>query len=129
MFAGYSGNLWGISASDSAKGYIAWGGPPREPALDGTVVPYAPAASLMFAPDISLPALKEMKEKYGEKIYGRYGFADAFNPNTGWVGADAIGIDVGITLLGIENFRTGNVWKWFMKNTEMKNALTKAKIY
>ena len=128
-FAGYAGNLWGISASDSAKGYIAWGGPPREPALDGTVVPYAPAASLMFAPDISLPALKEMKEKYGEKIYGRYGFTDAFNPNTGWVGSDDIGIDVGITLLGIENFRTGNVWKWFMKNTEMKNALTKAKIY
>jgi hypothetical protein len=127
-FAGYAGDMWGISASDSEKGYIAWGGPPREPALDGTVVPYAPAGSMMFTPDISLAALKEMKAKYGDKIYGRYGFADAFNPNTGWVNSDAIGIDVGMTIIGIENFRTGNVWKWFMKNPEPGKALAKAKI-
>lgn len=127
-FPGYAGDMWGISASDSEKGYIAWGGPPREPALDGTVVPYAPAGSLMFTPEISLPALKEMKAKYGDKVYGRYGFADAFNPNTGWVNPDSIGIDVGMTLLGIENFRSEKVWKWFMKNPEAKAALVKAKI-
>ena len=55
-FPGYNENVWGISASDSAKGYLAWGGPPRDPAIDGTVVPYASAGSLMFTPDISLPA-------------------------------------------------------------------------
>jgi hypothetical protein len=40
-------------------------------------------------------ALKEMKDKYGDKIYGRYGFADAFNPHSGWVNPDVIGIDLG----------------------------------
>ncbi|MGI9035010.1 MAG: glucoamylase family protein [Pyrinomonadaceae bacterium] len=126
--ASYNGAMWGISASDSEKGYIAWGAPPPEPALDGTIVPYAPAGSLMFAPDISLPALKEMKEKYGAKIYGRYGFTDAFNPNDGWIDSDVIGIDLGITILGVENLRTGNVWRWFMRNAEIKNSLNRAMI-
>jgi len=82
----------------------------------------------MFTPDISLPALKAMKAQYGDKIYGRYGFADAFNPHNGWVDTDVIGIDVGITLLSAENLRSGNVWRWFMQNKEMKNALVRAKI-
>lgn len=127
-FSGYAGNMWGISASDSEKGYLAWGGPPREPALDGTIIPYAAAGSLMFTPDISLPALKEMKEKYGDKVYGRYGFTDAFNPNNGWINRDALGIDVGITLIGIENLRSENIWRWFMENTEIKNGLNRALI-
>jgi hypothetical protein len=122
-FPGYTETVWGITASDSEKGYVAWGGPPRDPAIDGTVVPAAAGGSLMFTPDITLAALRAMREKYGERIYGRYGFADAFNPNTGWVGPDVIGIDVGITLLSAENLRTGNVWRWFMRNREIGRAL------
>jgi hypothetical protein len=59
-FPTYSANIWGLTASDYEKGYIAWGAPPRHEATDGTVVPCAPAGSLMFTPDISLAALKEM---------------------------------------------------------------------
>jgi hypothetical protein len=122
-FPGYSENVWGITASDSAKGYVAWSGPPRDPAIDGTVVPCAAGGSLMFTPDISLAALHAMREKYGERIYGRYGFTDAFNPNTGWTGTDVIGIDVGIILLSAENLRSGNVWRWFMRNPEIPRAM------
>ncbi|HZS48261.1 MAG TPA: glucoamylase family protein [Blastocatellia bacterium] len=122
-FPGYSENVWGISASDSAKGYVAWGGPPRGPAIDGTVVPCAAGGSLMFTPDISVPALTTMREKFGQKIYGRYGFVDAFNPNNGWIDTDVIGIDVGIILLSAENMRTQNVWHWFMENPEPRAAL------
>ena len=122
-FPGYSENMWGITASDSAKGYHAWGGPPRQGPIDGTVVPCAAGGSLMFTPEISLPALREMKDKFGDKIYGRYGFTDAFNPTTGWVNPDVIGIDVGITLLSAENLRSGNVWRWFMRNAEIRRAL------
>jgi len=122
-FPTYGPNVWGLTASDYVKGYIAWGAPPRDPATDGTVVPCAPAGSLMFTPDISLAALKEMKAKYGDKIYGRYGFADSFNPKTGWVDRDVIGIDVGITLLSAENLRTGKVWSWFMLNPEINRAM------
>jgi hypothetical protein len=124
----YSENVWGITASDSANGYVAWGGPPlpgfpRDGRIDGTVVPCAPGGSLMFTPDICLPALQTMRERFGERIYGRYGFTDAFNPTTGWVNPDVIGIDVGITLLSAENVRTGNVWRWFMRNSEIDQAM------
>ncbi len=131
-FPGYTENVWGISASDSAKGYVAWGGPPRHPAIDGSVVPYAAAGSLMFTPDISLPALREMRQKFGDKVYGRYGFADAFNPNTnpngGWVNPDVIGIAVGITLLSEENLRSQFVWRWFMRNREITRAMDRVKL-
>lgn len=122
-FPGYTENVWGITASDSAKGYLAWGGPPRDAAIDGTVVPCAAGGSLMFTPDISVPALRAMRERYGASVYGRYGFADAFNPNNGWVNPDVIGINLGIMLLSAENARTGNVWRWFMRNPEMPRAM------
>jgi hypothetical protein len=122
-FPGYSSNIWGITASDSEKGYLAWGGPPRDPAIDGTVVPCAAGGSLMFTPDISLPALREMRERFGKSIYRKYGFVDAFNPNTGWVNPDVIGIDLGIMILSAENLLTGNVWRWFMRNPEIGRAM------
>ncbi|HTG91195.1 MAG TPA: glucoamylase family protein [Pyrinomonadaceae bacterium] len=127
-FPGYQPNLWGITASDSAKGYLAWGGPPRDPAIDGTIVPAAAGGSLMFTPELSMAALKTMREKFGERIYGRYGFVDAFNPNTNWVNSDEIGIDVGIILLSAENARSGNVWRWFMRNGEISRALQMVKL-
>ncbi|HST52928.1 MAG TPA: glucoamylase family protein [Pyrinomonadaceae bacterium] len=122
-FPGYGPDVWGISASDSEHGYVAWGGPPRDPATDGTVVPNAAAGSLMFTPDISLAALRAMKEKYGERVYGHYGFVDAFNPNDGWVDTDVIGIDLGITLLSAENLRDHLVWRYFMRNPEIPRAM------
>ena len=77
----------------------------------------------MFTPDIAVPALRAMREQFGERIYGRYGFTDAFNPNNGWVNPDVIGIDVGITLLSAENLRTGFVWRYFMRNAEIPRAM------
>ncbi|HQR31600.1 MAG TPA: glucoamylase family protein [Blastocatellia bacterium] len=122
-FHGYSKHIWGISASDSAKGYVAWGGPPRHEAIDGSVVPCAAGGSLMFAPELALPALSEMRRKFGDRIYGRYGFADAFHPVNGWVNPDVIGIDVGIMLLSAENLRSKFVWRWFMRNPEIPRAM------
>lgn len=124
-FPGYGPNVWGITASDSAKGYLAWGGPPRDPAIDGTVVPSAPGGSLMFTPKLALASLRTMREKFGERVYGRYGFVDAFNPNSGWIDSDVIGINVGIILLSAENLRSGNVWRWFMRNAEIPRAMEK----
>jgi hypothetical protein len=122
-FAAYGPNVWGITASDSGKGYLAWGGPPRDPDIDGTVVPSAAGGSLMFTPELSTLALQTMREKYGRTIYGRYGFVDAFNPQTGWTDTDVIGINAGIILLSAENMRSANVWRWFMRNREIPRAL------
>jgi hypothetical protein len=121
-FPKYSATMWGVSASDSQRGYIAWGAPPRHDRIDGSVVPYAVAGSLMFTPGIALPTLKEMKDKYGDKVYGKYSFADAFNPHNGWVGSDVLGIDLGIALIGAENLRSGKVWYWFMQNEDARRA-------
>ena len=115
-FPGYSKDIWGITASDGPNGYMVWGGPPPDPQIDGTVVPSATGGSLMFTPELSVRALETMKSRFGAKIFGRYGFADSFNPTTGWVDSDVIGINVGITLLSAENARTGNVWRWVMRN-------------
>jgi hypothetical protein len=122
-FPGYEEHVWGITASDSAKGYVAWGGPPRHPAIDGSVVPCAAAGSLMLTPDITLPVVRTLATRWGERVYGRYGFVDAFHPTNGWTNPDVIGIDVGITLLSAENLRTGAVWRWFMANPEIPRAL------
>ena len=125
QFPGYSENNWGITSSDSAHGYKGWGGPPPSKNIDGTVVPCAAGGSLMFTPEICLAALKEMRAKFGDKIYKRYGFVDAFHPTNDWADKDVIGIDVGITLLSAENLRTGNVWKWFMKNRQIRSAMAR----
>jgi hypothetical protein len=125
QFPSYAEDLWGITASDSRQGYVPWGGPPIQGPIDGTVVPCAAAGSLMFTPDLCLPVLRTLREKFGDRIYGRYGFVDAFNPILDWVGPDVIGIDVGITLLSVENYRTGRVWRWFMANPEITAALEK----
>jgi hypothetical protein len=125
-FPGYTVTMWGITASDSRKGYVAWGGPPRAGPIDGSVVPSAAAGSLMFAPDITMPVIREMRQRFGDRIYGRYGFADAFHPTDGWVNPDVIGIDVGITLLSAENLRSGRVWQWFMQNAAIPAAMEKS---
>jgi hypothetical protein len=75
----------------------------------------------MFTPEQSLSALAAMKPR--PRIYDKYGFVDAFNPTTGWVNPDVIGIDLGITLLSASNLASGNVWHWFMRNVEVQRGL------
>jgi hypothetical protein len=84
------------------------------------------AGSLMFAPDITVPALREMHRRFGARVYARYGFADAFHPTDGWVNPDVIGIDLGITLLSAENLRSGAVWTWFMHNPWIRAGMRRA---
>src|SRR5271155_957629 len=123
-FPDYSDHLWGITASDSAAGYQAWGGPPRIGKLDGSVVPCAAGGSLPFRYSDCMLVLRTIRERY-PKAWGRYGIVDAFNPLTGWYDPDVLGIDLGITMLMAENQRTGMVWNTFMKNSEARNAMAK----
>ncbi len=125
-FPDYSDDLWGITASDSKNGYVTWGGPPSIGPIDGTVVPSAPAGSLPFLPVDTLRVLKNMKNRYGDHSWCRYGFVNAFNPLTNWFDQDVIGIDTGITITMSENLRTGFVWETFMKNPEAQLGLTRA---
>lgn len=131
-FRDYSGDLWGITTSDSAYGYTSWGTVPDVDHIDGTLVPCAAGGSLMFTPQVCVATLHAMKERYGggeirhEPVWRRFGFVGAFNPLIGWVDRDVVGIDVGISLISAENARTGNVWRWFMANREPRKALAMA---
>ena len=126
QFPDYSEDLWGISASDSAHGYQAWGGPPPMGKIDGSVVPCATGGSLPFLPAETIRVLKTIHEKYGKRAWRKYGFVDAFNPLKNWYNPDVLGIDAGITLLMAENARTGFVWEHFMKNEEVKRGMERA---
>ncbi len=124
--APYSENYWGISASDSQAGYQAWGGPPKQGGIDGSVVPYATAGSLPFLPAECLRVQRSLKELYGAKAWGRYGFCDALHPQANWYDPDVLGIDLGISLLMAENLRSGFVWTTFGRNPEIAVAMRKA---
>jgi hypothetical protein len=114
--------LWGITSSDSRHGYVAWGGPPKMGPIDGTIVPCAAAGSLVFLPEECGQVISAISNEYGSKVLKKYGFADAFHPGSGWVNEDVIGIDLGITLLMAENFRSQSVWKQFMRSSEAKRG-------
>lgn len=122
-FSDYSEDFWGISASDSAEGYVAWGGPPEMGPIDGSIVPCAPAGSLAFLPDDTLRVLRNLRANYEKRGWKRYGFVDAFNPRTKWYDPDVIGIDLGISMLMAENLRSGFVWETFMKNEEARRGM------
>lgn len=116
-------DTWGITASDSPKGYKVYGEIKQFEPIDGTVAPCAAGGSLMFTPDICVPALRSIREHFGDRVYRKYGFIDAYNPGAKWFDGDVIGIDLGISLLSAENLLTGNVWRWFMANPEIPRAM------
>jgi len=118
QFSDYSDDLWGITASDSPRGYVVWGGPPAVGPIDGTLVPSATGGSLPFLPQATLRVLRNIRTTYGNGTWSKYGFVNAFNPLSKWFDPDVIGIDTGITMLMAENLRSGFVWEIFMKNPE-----------
>lgn len=122
-FPDYTDDLWGITASDSVKGYEVWGGPPRTGPIDGTVAPCAAGGSVVFLTSAVMRVLRTIRYSYGAGTWSRYGFVDAFNPLINWYDSDVIGIDQGITMLMAENARTGFVWNTFMKNPEAQRGI------
>jgi hypothetical protein len=137
-WVGYDSLCWGITASDGPPerynfddkkflGYAGRGtsGPDFNYFDDGTIAPYASLSSLPFAPEIVLPTIKSMNEKYGNKLWGKYGYYDAFNPTVNWFDNDFLGIDQGPMLIMIENFRTGLVWNYVMRDPIIQTGLNK----
>jgi hypothetical protein len=120
----YSEDLWGITSSDSTHGYTAWGGPPAHGMIDGSIVPCATGGSLPFVFDDCIRVLRAIRSRY-PMAWTPYSFVDAFNPIEGWYNSDVIGIDLGITMLMAENYRSGFVWETFMKNPEAVSAMEK----
>ena len=156
-FKDYSATIWGLTACDgpgTMKGrdysgrmrqyfdYRARGAGLKDTADDGTIAPTAALASLPFAPEIVLPTLRDLRERFGDQIYGRYGFVDAFNTSFrggdgklsdgkyvegfGWVDTDYIGIDQGPIVAMIANHRNALIWTVMKTNPHLKRGLQRA---
>ena len=151
----YSDSIWGLSASDGPADatlpynganrrfftYAARGASFSEVRDDGTLAPTAAAGSLPFAPEIVLPALVAMRDRYGDNLFGQYGFYDAFNPSfrfatpvaqghivpgQGWFDTDYLGIDQGPIIAMIANYRSDFVWKYMRKSPYIIQGLRRA---
>src|SRR5579884_193396 len=120
----YGPNIWGLNACDYPDGYTAFDAPGTNE--DGTVSPTGAIASIIFTPKLSRAAAQAFYTQYGDKIWGRYGFADAFNVDRNWYDPDVIGIDLGMALLAIEDARTGLIWKLVASNPATTVALQRA---
>ena len=120
-YYGYGADCWGLTASDIPDGYTA-----SSPNNDrGTIAPTAALSSFPYTPEESMRALKFFYYTLGDRLWGNYGFKDAFNLNKRWFASSYLAIDQGPIVVMIENHRSGLLWNLFMQNEEVRSGLTK----
>jgi hypothetical protein len=120
-FKGYGENCWGLTASDTYNGYDA-----HSPTNDhGTISPTAALSAFPYTPEHSMKALKHFYNDLGNKIWGQYGFTDAFNESKNWYADNYLAIDEGPIAVMIENYRSGLLWNLFTSCPEVKAGLLK----
>lgn len=120
-FKGYGENCWGLTASDNFEGYNA-----HSPTNDlGVISPTAALSAFPYTPEYSMKALRHFYYDLGDKIWGEYGFTDAFSESHNWYGKSYLAIDQGPIVVMIENYRTGLLWKLFMSCPEVQGGLKK----
>jgi hypothetical protein len=116
---GYSDQCWGLTASDIPNGYNA-----NSPTNDrGVISPTAALSSFPYTPEESMKALHFFYYKLGDKIWGEYGFRDAFSLDELWFADSYLAIDQGPIVVMIENQRSRLLWNLFMGCPEIKSGL------
>lgn len=122
-YAGHGADCWGLTASDDINGYRV-----HSPSEDnGVISPTAALGAMPYTPEESLQALEFFYYKLGDKLWGEQGFKDAFSLSEPWFADSYLAIDQGPIIIGIENYRSGLLWKYFMQTPEIKSALQKLK--
>ncbi len=120
-FKGYGPDCWGLTASDDPSGYDA-----HAPNNDnGTISPTAALASMPYAPEAAIAAMRHFLSAHGEKVWGRFGFVDAFNETKDWWADTYLAIDQGPIIVMMENYRSGLLWKLFMAAPEIRKGLAR----
>ena len=128
-------DLWGVSASDGPKGYRGYGLPPygydegmvtKALEVDGTIAPYAILSSINYNEELVLKTFNKLINKYPELI-GVYGLKDAINieKKNVWISKKFYGIDKGITLCMLENYKSGLIWKLFTNHPYIQKGVSK----
>lgn len=120
-FSGYSEINWGLTASDNSTGYSA-----HSPTNDlGVITPTAALSSFPYTPEFSMKTLRHFYYDFDGKLWGEYGFYDAFNESKNWYSSNYLAIDQGPIVVMIENYRSGLLWNLFMSCPEIKEGLLK----
>lgn len=122
-FKGYGPNNWGLTASYSVKGYA--GHAPNKENDKGVISPTAALSSFPYTPKESMQAMKYWYNEMGDKVWGKFGFYDAFSIHHNWFLPRYLAIDQGPIVVMMENYRTGLLWKLFMSSPEIQEGLTK----
>lgn len=118
-YYGYSDQCWGLTASDIPTGYTA-----SSPTNDiGVIAPTAALSSFPYTPVESMKALKFFYYKLGDKLWGSYGFYDAFSLKDTWFASSYLAIDQGPIVVMLENYRSGLLWNLFMSCPEVKSGM------
>lgn len=118
-YKGYGANCWGLTASDSWKGYSG-----HSPTNDlGVITPTAALSAFPYAPQYAMQAMRHFYEDLGGRIWGEYGFVDAFSEQHDWYAKSYLAIDQGPIIVMIENYRSSLIWKLFMSNPDVKRGL------
>lgn len=120
-FYGYSADCWGLTASDDISGYSAHS-PTND---DGVISPTAAISSLPYTPEASMKAIRFFYYKLGDKLWGDYGFKDAFSLDQPWFADSYLAIDQGPEIVMIENYRSQLIWNLFMSCPEVQSGLQK----
>lgn len=121
QFYGYSNSCWGLTAGDDPAGYDAHS-PTND---DGVICPTAAISSLPYTPVESMNAIRFFYYQLGDKLWGQYGFTDAFNLSRLWYSNSYLAIDQGPQIVMIENYRSSLLWKLFMSCPEVQTGLSK----
>jgi hypothetical protein len=117
----YGPSCWGLTASDGPDGYAA-----HAPDNDtGVISPTAALASFPYAPEQAMRAMRYFYDVLGHKLWGRFGFTDAFSESRGWYAEAYLAIDQGPIVIMIENYRSALLWKLFMSDPDIKTGLVR----
>jgi hypothetical protein len=120
---GYGANSWGLTSSYSVNGYS--GHAPGEEHDLGVISPTAALSSMPYTPEYSIQAMRHWYDEMKDKLWGPYGFYDAFSETAGWYPQRYLAIDQGPIVVMMENYRSGLLWKLFMSCPEVQNGLKK----
>jgi len=121
-FEGYGENSWGLTASYSVVGYAAH--EPSEHLDFGVIAPTAALSSIVYTPEESMKVMRNFYYK-GDKLWGPYGFYDAFSVTDDWYPQRYLAIDQGPIAVMIENYRSGLLWNLFMSHPDVQMGLNK----
>lgn len=121
-YKGYGEDSWGLTASYSVKGYAAH--EPAERGDHGVIAPTAALSSIVYTPEESMKVMRHLYSM-GDKLWGKYGFYDAYSETDNWYPQRYLAIDQGTTAVMIENYRSQLLWKLFMSHPDVQNGLKK----